>query len=237
MFRRTFQFRRPAPTMFIAALTSIKEYKLNHKEIPKVVPGEVNPSNGWYATPHRDIEALIEHTNKMTESHLFLRSDIGSGKSSLIQTLQYVNDNVVVLTMSPTKDEQKWEELFVKYAVWKPQPKDLSVGTVRPHLDGKIVLIDECHLFFGLVSDLSFFTKSETGRTFTLFTSSAAAHIAAQRKQLILATPALITNKKYFQLSFTEDDVSDLVKTLRFSLVAAIVAMLWSLFSGHLRTF
>ena len=232
-----------ARAMFVKALGAV----LNAK--PRsfmVIDGALVPSFCWFAVPKRDINALIEHTQKSTACHLFLRSDVGSGKSSLIELLKLCNNNdVVVLSADSTCiGVADWRPMFVRMAKWKSKPEGLSVDNVEHHLEGKIVLVDECHLFFGV--DLTFFTKGANRKTFTLFTSSATAHCRAQENKILLPTPALITNKKYFQLSFEHNDVKDLLEAhfeygkLEDRVIPTFKAqmdahteVLWSLFGGH----
>ena len=164
----------------------------------------------WFAPPVDDIKNLISHIRSSVESHIFVKSPIGSGKSSLIAFLQDAlkEEAVVVRYNLDMTDKRFSENMGEVWSCGKWNTVKLSVVEMKE----KVLIIDEAHLWFNDESSVQQHIKERQGAKYVMLFSSTAAHQGCQRKTLNLASPACITHKPFLRLAFTKTDAEDLCK-------------------------
>lgn len=164
----------------------------------------------WFAPPVEDIKNLMYHIGSSAESHIFVKSPIGSGKSSLIAFLQdALKEEAVVVRYNPDMMDKRFPENMAE--VWsggKWHTVKLSVVEMKE----KALIIDEAHLWFNDAPSVQKQIKDLQGAKYVMLFSSTAAHQVCQSNTLNLASPACITHKPFLRLAFTKTDAEDLCK-------------------------
>ena len=140
----------------------------------------------WFAPPTSDLRRLADAITAKsgTAKHVFVRSTIGSGKSSLLEIAAYgLSFNFKVYTVKPRKvfrDGDRSVGLSDGAAVYlwtNGVSKRVPVSSVDDFL-GAVVFVDECHLVFSSNETVSGLIKDAIPSYVLLFSSSAA-HRAA----------------------------------------------------------
>lgn len=232
----------PVLSLIQSVVEGAKKFK---SAIPTVLPSDANeilPKDNSFSFPDDDLVLLqtaMEESGKSAQ-HLFLRSDIGTGKSTMGNLLKAGSpDKVVHVKLSSgTK---------ARTSVCKAA-KCASIDEWTDALSEKMLILDECHLAFSDAALLQKLVKERIPGFFLLMFSSSSAHQAAQADSTIaLATPTVITKRCFVNLSFSPAEVKGLVKcsnsdrlftspnTSRqtVDVEATLAPIIWSLFLGH----
>lgn len=176
-------------------------------------------------TIHASIAGIAKeiHTKFSSFNHLFVRSSIGSGKSSLAFLLRQAAPKHVWLL------DENWD-LDISFLANIQRACDgegqrlgdlHAKGTTITELLGAIkddlLIIDECHLMFACDGAPGFqaMFKGKEGATphILLLSSSGAAQKAAEHQKVTtVPTPAVIKNKEFIDFSLNLEEVEKLLQ-------------------------
>jgi hypothetical protein len=163
------------------------------------------PPPNALVNPCVDLDLLKQKICESNAKHLFVRAPIGSGKSTLATHMKRSCPELVIhVNLSSIRKVE--EELLAAVGT-------KSTTSLLSDLDGKLLIVDECHLLF-CHSDLLDKLIKVGGNFYLLMFSSSSAHqqASANSTTATLPSPAIVTNKTFMDLRFTESDVEALVR-------------------------
>ena len=118
---------------------------------PRLLPAIAgcNIERHFVCCPIDDLQKILVVMKSSSDRHMFLKSAIGTGKSTLAQLLKEASRDVVYVSM---KTNTTLARTLIESEVDCHSHTDIQLSAA---LKGKLLIIDECHLMFGEVALLS----------------------------------------------------------------------------------
>ena len=162
-----------------------------------------------FLVPTEDLKALKLAIEDEHADHIFLRSSIGSGKSSMMKILSRYDDKIFYCSFARVVATHIEFDSILSDAVNHKGDKLCPDSTQVWNYVKKdtVILIDECHLMFSQHDALHKLIKDCFSLFYVVFTSSNSAHTLATSGKETTSSPALITHKSFIELKFNPGDV------------------------------
>ena len=194
------------------------------RTLPLARSGATMPSSGpirlgidWYASPKSDLCRLADavHAAGLHARHIFVRSTIGSGKSSLLELAAHGLSlhGIKIFTVCPRAPFYDGPESIdiengATVRMWtNGVAAPFEASSVADFRDA-VVFIDECHLALSSLATVTMLIKDAHPSYVFLLSTTKAFHY--RHFEGAIGSPANITHKVWLELAFTHADVVEL---------------------------